>query len=102
MLSRENILPMIQGKNVVLLMASVTTGLSLNKGIEAIQYYGGILRGVTAIFSILEEINGFRITSIFGKRDVPDYLYADYRDCPICKQGKRLEALVNAYGYFNL
>lgn len=99
---RENILPMIHGKNVVLLMASVTTGLSLNKGIEAIQYYGGILRGVTAIFSILEEINGFRITSIFGKQDVPDYLYADYRDCPLCKQGKKLEALVNAYGYFNL
>lgn len=99
---RENILPMIHGKNVVLLMASVTTGLSLNKGIEAIQYYGGVLRGITAIFSTLEEINGYRITSIFGKKDVPDYSYADYRDCPLCKQGKKLEALVNAYGYFSL
>lgn len=48
---------MIQGKNVVLLMASVTTGLSLNKGIEAIQYYGGILRGVTAIFEHSRRIN---------------------------------------------
>lgn len=99
---RENTLSMIQGKNVVLLMASVTTGLSLNKGIEAIQYYGGVLRGVTAIFSMLDEMNGYRITSIFGKKDIPDYAYADYRDCPLCKQGKKLEALVNAYGYFNL
>ena len=99
---RENILPMIQGKNVVLLMASVTTGLSLNKGMEAIQYYGGMLRGITAIFSTLEEVNGYRITSIFGKKDVPDYVYADYRDCPLCKQGKKLEALVNAYGFFSL
>lgn len=99
---RENILPMIQGKNVILLMASVTTGLSLNKGMEAIQYYGGILRGAGAIFSVLDEINGYRITSIFGKQDVPDYLHADYRDCPLCKQGKKLDALVNAYGYFNL
>lgn len=99
---RENILPMVQGKNVLLLMASVTTGLSLNKGIEAIQYYGGVLRGITAIFSTLEEMNGYRITSIFGKKDIPDYVYSDYRDCPLCKQGKKLEALVNAYGYFNL
>lgn len=99
---RENILPMIQGKNVVLLMASVTTGQSLNKGIEAIQYYGGVLRGVTAVFSVLDEINGYRIASVFGKREVPDYAHADYRDCPLCRQGIRLEALVNAYGYSNL
>lgn len=99
---RENMLPMVQGKNVMLLMASVTTGLSLNKGIEAIQYYGGVLRGVSAIFSAQDEMNGYRITSIFGKKDLPEYIYEDYRNCPLCKAGKKLEALVNAYGFFNL
>lgn len=99
---RENMLPMVQGKNVMLLMASVTTGLSLNKGIEAIQYYGGVLRGVSAIFSAQDEMNGYRITSIFGKKDLPEYIYEDYRNCPLCKAGKKLEALVNAYGFFNI
>ena len=102
MIFKENILPMIRGKNVILLTASVTTGLALNKGIESVLYYGGVLRGITAIFSVLEEMNGYKITSIFNKKDVPDYAFYDYRDCPFCKQGRKLEALVNSYGYTNL
>ena len=102
MIFKENILPMIRGKNVILLTASVTTGLALNKGIESVLYYGGVLRGITAIFSVLEEMNGYKITSIFDKKDVPDYAFYDYRDCPFCKQGRKLEALVNSYGYTNL
>lgn len=102
MIFKENILPMIRGKNVILLTASVTTGLALNKGIESVLYYGGVLRGITAIFSVLDEMNGYKITSIFNKKDVPDYAFYDYRDCPFCKQGKKLEALVNSYGYTSL
>ena len=102
MIFKENILPMIRDKNVIILTASVTTGLALNKGIESIRYYGGNLRAITDIFSTLEELNGYRITSIFGRKDLPDYTYYDYRDCPLCKQGKKLDALVNAYGYTSL
>ena len=102
MIFKENILPMIRDKNVIILTASVTTGLALNKGIESIRYYGGNLRAITAIFSTLEELNGYRITSIFSRKDLPDYTYYDYRDCPLCKQGRKLDALVNAYGYTSL
>lgn len=102
MIFKENNLPMIRDKNVLIMTASVTTGLALNKGIEAIQYYGGILRGVTAIFSAVDEVNGYRITSIFGKKDVPDYAYYDYRDCPLCREKRKLDALVNAYGFTQL
>ena len=88
---------MIRDKNVLIMTASVTTGLALNKGIEAIQYYGGILRGVTAIFSAVEEVNGYRITSIFGKKDVSGYLvWQDMPDGPDdgngCRYGVRLKA----------
>ena len=38
---RDNIKPMIQGKTVLVLMASVTTGFTANRSIEAIKYYGG-------------------------------------------------------------
>ena len=64
MVFRENILPMVRGKNVVILTAVVTTGLSLNKSIEAIQYYGGKLQSAAAVFSTLDELNGCPITSI--------------------------------------
>lgn len=102
MIFKENNLPMIRDKNVVLLTATVTTGLTLNKGIESIQYYGGILQGITAIFSTAEEVEGYRITSIFSRKDVPDYIYYDYRSCPLCAKGQKLDALVNAYGFSSL
>lgn len=99
---KDNYRPMLAGKNVILLTATVTTGLTINKGIEAIQYYGGILRSVSAVFSILNEVDGIPIKAVFGKKDLPDYEYNDYRSCPICKAGKKLDALINPYGYQKL
>ena len=102
MIFRENIQPMITGKNIILLMASVTTGKMISKGIECNQYYGGALQGVSAIFSALDEIEGLHINSIFGKRDLPDYEAYDFRECPYCKKGIKLDALVNSFGYSKL
>ncbi len=99
---RENLVPMIRGKHVIILMATITTGNSVNKAIESIQYYGGLLQGVSAVFSAVEQINDIPIRSVFGKKNVPDYADYDYRDCPLCKAGKPLDALVNAFGYSKL
>lgn len=99
---RDNLIPEIAGKNIMILMASVTTGKTLNKALECIQYYQGKLSGISAIFSALEEYDGMRIASVFGKRDLPDYGAWDYHDCPMCKAGEKLDALVNAYGYATL
>lgn len=99
---KENFRPMLDKKNVILLTATVTTGLTINKGIEGIQYYGGIVQSVSAVFSALDEMNGVPVKSVFGKKDLPDYMYSDYRNCPICKEGKKLDALINPYGYSKL
>lgn len=96
---RDNLVPMIRDKHVMILMSSVTTGLTVNKAVECIQYYSGILTGISAIFSAIDEINGIPIKAVFGKKDLPDYGYFDYRTCPYCKEGKKLDALVNTFGY---
>ena len=102
MIFRDNIQPMITGKNVILLMASVTTGKTINKGVECIQYYGGKLQGISAIFSAIGELDGMPVNSVFRERDIPDYQTYDFRECPYCKQGIKLDALVNGYGYSKL
>ena len=99
---RDNIMPMIRDKHVIILMATVTTGFSVEKAIESVQYYGGKLQGVSAIFSAVEDVNGVPVHSVFGKKDLPDYVDYDHRDCPLCKNGQKLDALVNAYGYSKL
>ena len=96
---RDNLIPEITGKNIMILMAMVSTGKTLNKAMECVQYYGGKLAGVSALFSELEAYEGEPILAVFGKKDLPDYGHWDYRSCPLCKEGRKLDALVNAYGY---
>ena len=96
---RDNIKPMIQGKTVLVLMASVTTGYTAKRSMEAIQYYGGHIAGVAAIYRAVDEIAGYPVRSVYSVKDLPDYESYDYRDCPYCKQGQKIDALINSYGY---
>ena len=99
---RDNIKPMITGKHVLVLMASVTTGYTAKRSIEAIGYYGGHVAGVAAIYRAVDEVAGHPVRSIYSVQDLPDYASYDYRECPYCKEGKKIDALVNSFGYSEL
>jgi len=81
------------------LMASVTTGFTANRSIEAIQYYGGTVTGVAAIYRAVDEVAGYPVRSIYSIADIPDYESYDFKDCPYCKAGKKVDALVNSFGF---
>ena len=99
LLFRDNSAPMIVGKHVLVLAASVTTGFTAQAAIEAIRYYNGTPVGVCAIFTCVDECEGFPIASIFNTKNVlSDYQSTSSHDCPLCKAGYKLDALVNAHG----
>lgn len=102
LLFRENTAPMIQGKHVLVLAASVTTGYTAQAAVEAVNYYGGTVAGISAIFATVKECAGFNVASIFDPNDLPDYQSYDSHACPWCKQGQKIDALVNSYGYSSL
>ena len=99
---RENIKPMIEGKWVLVLMASVTTGVTASRSIDAIGYYGGKVAGVAAIYRTIDNIGVHPVRSIYDTKDLPDYASYDYQECPYCEQGRKIDALVNSYGYSEL
>jgi orotate phosphoribosyltransferase len=99
MIFRDNIQPMIKGKHVLILMASVTTGYTAKRSIESISYYGGRIAGVASIYRAVDEIEGYPVRSIYSIDDLPDYESYDYRNCPYCRQGVKLDALINSHGY---
>lgn len=96
---RENARFMLDGKNVLLMLASVTTGSTVRKGIRCVQYYKGNVTGITSIYSHVKEIDGMPVVSLFSTNDLPGY--ASYRpdECPLCKMGQTLDAVVDKYGY---
>ena len=99
MIFRDNIKPMIKGKHVLVLMASLTTGFTAKRSIEAIGYYGGYVAGVAAMYSAAREMGGYPVASVFTLEDLPGYASYDSRECPYCKAGVPIDALVNSFGY---
>ena len=99
MIFRDNLIPMLTNKHVLVTAASVTTGKSALAAIDAITYYGGIVVGVSAIFATVEECDGHPVHSIFNPNDLGDYRSYKPHLCPNCQRGEKIEALVNSYGY---
>lgn len=96
---RDNARFMLEGKNILLLLASVTTGSTVRKGMRTVQYYKGSVVGVASIYSNVKEVDGMPVVSLFDTNDLPDY--ASYRpdECPLCKEGHPLDAVVDKFGY---
>lgn len=102
LLFRDNILPMIAGKHVLILAASVTTGYTAQAAVEAIKYYNGHVAGICSIFATAEECAGHTVQSVFNPNDLPDYASFPSHECPMCRAGQKIEALVNSFGYSKL
>lgn len=99
MIFRQNLVPMIDGKNVFLLLASTTTGMTLHRCLRCIDYYGGHITGITSIFSMINSICNIHVSSLFKASDLPDYKAYPYDECPLCKEKIPIDALANGYGY---
>ena len=101
-LFRDNKQRMVENKQVLILAASITTGKSVKQAIESVLYYGGRVCGISAIFSSVNKIAGMEVNTIFTSSDLPHYRAYSPEDCPKCREGQRIEAIVNSYGYSKL
>lgn len=99
---RDGLLSALKGKHVLILAASVTTGYTAKSAIEAIHYYGGHVAGISSIFTTVKECMGYPVRSVFETADLEDYQSYPSHECPLCKAGKRIDALVNSFGYSKL
>lgn len=99
---RDNIVPMVKGKHVLVLAVSVATGATVKAAVEAVKYYGGEVVGISSIFSTVEECDGYTVNSVFNPNDLTGYFTTSSHECPLCKEGKKLDALINCHGFSKL
>lgn len=102
MIFRESSEDMIRNKNVLILLATATTGKTLMQAAETINYYGGHVVGFATIFSAITSVEGIRVCSLFSPKDLPDYKTYPHNDCPLCRKGMKIDALCNGYGFSRL
>ena len=67
---REESIPLISGKNVLILTSSVATGRTTSVAMDAIKYYGGSVVGLASIYSAVDECNGVPVCSVFDANDL--------------------------------
>ena len=98
MLLRDNFLPYIQNRSVLLLTASATTGVTLKSGLEGIRYYGGNAVGAATVFGGDFDCD-VPVFKLFGVEDIGEYSSYAPQVCPLCKRGVKVDAVFNSYGY---
>ena len=102
MLFRENNQRMIDKKRVVVLTDSMATGTLTRQAIESVLYYGGQICGICAVFSAISKVAGMEVKTIFTGSDLPGYQVYSSHECPLCKDGVRLDGIINSFGYAKL
>lgn len=95
---RDNTAPMINNKFVLIIAASVATGFTVKSAVESVNYYGGKPVGIASIFATVDEIGSLKVNSVFNPKDLPGYRTTLAHDCPMCKNGEKINALVNSFG----
>jgi len=95
---KDNVIPMVNNRHILLLLATATTGKTIEKAMECIEYYGGKIAGISAIFSAVDNADGHKVHSIFHAKDIPGYASYSSHECPFCSQGVKIDGLVSAGG----
>lgn len=95
---RDNTAPMITGKDVLILAASVVTGYTSQSALEAVRYYGGNPVAICAIFANIKACDEIPVFSVFNPNDLEGYITSSAHTCPMCKRGEKITALVNCFG----
>ena len=102
MMFRENNQHMINGKKVLILIDSATTGGTLKTALDSVRFYRGEIVGISAVFSVATQIEDIPIRALFNKRDFPDYASYTHDTCPMCRDGIAVDAICNGFGYSKL
>lgn len=99
----DNLRPMIENRNVLVLVNTASTGQTLSQTRECIEYYGGRVAGYSALFSNITELEGKTVFSLFSGEDFPHYHnFVRGKNCPACAAGTPLDAIVTPRGYTKL
>ncbi|MGI6124328.1 MAG: hypothetical protein ACOYIG_09100 [Acetivibrionales bacterium] len=96
---QSNIQKLIDGKNIVVLVSSVSSGKTVESALECLSYYNGKVVGISALFNAFPDESEQEIHSLFTSEDIPEYKMLSPDECDMCKSGRKLDAIVMHGGY---
>ena len=102
---QSNTQELIVNCNVILLVSSVSSGITLSGALDCLAYYGAKIAGISALFNNVNashERLDHEINALFTNENIPDYQIFSPADCPMCKAGYKLDAIIVHDGYIKI
>jgi len=95
----ESEIKWITNRNILLLVATVSSGRTVKSALDCLAYYGGRLDGISALFLASQEKIGQEIHALFTSDDIEGYSVFSAGKCEMCKAGQKLDAIISSEGY---
>ena len=89
----------IKDRNILLLVATISSGRTLNSMLECISYYGGKLAGISTLYLASPDMYQHTVNALFTSEDISGYRLFTPGDCEMCKNGQKIDALISSEGY---
>ena len=89
----------ITNRSVILLVASVSGGRTLDSTLDCMMYYNAKIAGISALFMASTDPQEQDIHTLFTSADIPGYRFFSSRKCEMCQEGQKLDALISSEGY---
>ena len=96
---RDNLIPYVKDKHVLILTATTTTGVSISKALDTINHYDGTPVGAATIFGSNFYLWNVPVVKLFGVEDIENYQSWAANECPLCQNNVKVDGLINSYGY---
>ena len=96
---RDNLIPYVKNKHVLVLTATATTGVTISKALDTITHYDGTPVGAATIFGSNFYVWNVPVVKLFGVEDVEGYASWSANECPLCQRNIKVDGLINSYGY---
>ena len=96
---QSSTLKLITNRHVILLVASISSGRTLDGALDCMAYYGAKIAGISALFMAGYDAQEQQINALFTSADIPDYRLFSARKCELCQAGQKLDALISSEGY---
>jgi len=99
MIFQDNVVEWISNRNIILLVASISSARAVHIAMDCIAYYSGRLVGISALFVASPEKQKESFHALFTSDDIPGYKLFNTAECELCKAGQKLDAIISSEGY---
>ena len=96
---QDNVVDHIADRKIILLVASISSGRTVESALECLAYYGGEIAGISTLYLASGRGLGKDVHALFKSDDIPGYKLTNINDCEMCGSGRKLDAMITSEGY---